>query len=1071
MKKIFLAALLLAGFTAVPARADIITDAVKQVLQERLEKTIDQDFKDTDYWKGLLGNVANGTPEVTVQQIMDDYNVQSMAKDTGMKILAELVPEAAGPLGLLITAGDAAQKYTRDMLDFYKQRHLQDFTDQVLKPSKTTKELKANYDRFIEEYVNSGISDTNVLYAERKDQETLYYNTFLQMFGELARAEKVEQARKMAQQAVTRKLKNIGTDARQEVDMASEYLKSAGLAVTLEALKKYRTDADFKAQVKTAATRTAMDAKKEAENKPDPAVKPGKPATPAAAVPPVVSGGGTIFALAREIRNSAQEDFETRKYRPLDYSSLVSAYGQAADRVLANSSGYGTFAAEAEQLNAAANMQGSACTEASGPGSQIKECRDALGRYYSATEDVRKKLNDYSMNARKEADRLIALARAQASPLQFAREKSDKLHYAYSDAMSKASCSPAGSTADFEKKYLPACDQAIGAYAGALAEARAGAEELRNRITAYETVLNKTYSDYSDNFTRNNSLLEMAGAAFYGFKEEFDAAAGANQALASDYFEIGEPRILSQARLLADLQRTRSKSAEQLAMNKAYLSAHGGTADKLEGSLKVTLTTGLAMNLETFNPSDYYKSNLNDFVSGFLAGAIPLLSPSTKGYSPEENIPYKEGYLRVWDAPKYPFYLSVAAHEAKLKEFRKQLAEVREMQLEKRAADLAAAGKSEKADFERLEKKFDDTQALHSRFEALAKVGGKLTYATAGEEYFQLFYGQAATLAEKTLGGLEKDYADRIALAKAEEAKMEKVFTRYQTEDYKDEKGNYRQDLMDARVGMNCKKWECSSAVWQAYNKMQEATNAKWQADAQKFSPVKALTVNGRPVQAGVSGTLELADKDLINGEIEVKGELHPNTVGLVSDVKLSLDGQSYDKSLGGAQNFSYAFKPRQGQTYYIALKPSLLDGKAANVYPAADHSFAVTYTNTGADSIKDFYARFKAAYESRSSAQVMSLVSASWTAGDGTTASDLEETLRNNFRLYDEIKFDFSGLEISRSAGGSRACYNVTITSRIFKRNLKHEEKSGVCEELGADEAGRIRITGNFSGSYWYVK
>lgn len=123
-----------------------------------------------------------------------------------------------------------------------------------------------------------------------------------------------------------------------------------------------------------------------------------------------------------------------------------------------------------------------------------------------------------------------------------------------------------------------------------------------------------------------------------------------------------------------------------------------------------------------------------------------------------------------------------------------------------------------------------------------------------------------------------------------------------------------------------------------------------------------------------------------------------------------------------------------------------------------------------GEEGVHKFYGDFARAYQTRNAAAVMALISPDWSAGDGTELSDLEENLRNNFRLYDEIKYDISGMNVSKGGRGWQACYNVAITSRIFKRNLKHEEKSRVCDEVG-EEGGRLKLLRTASGSYWYVK
>ncbi|MEW5906044.1 MAG: hypothetical protein AB1734_04580 [Elusimicrobiota bacterium] len=122
-----------------------------------------------------------------------------------------------------------------------------------------------------------------------------------------------------------------------------------------------------------------------------------------------------------------------------------------------------------------------------------------------------------------------------------------------------------------------------------------------------------------------------------------------------------------------------------------------------------------------------------------------------------------------------------------------------------------------------------------------------------------------------------------------------------------------------------------------------------------------------------------------------------------------------------------------------------------------------------GEDKVRAFYDKFRAAYEGRNAGAVMNLVSPDWSSGDEVgDFQELESSLRASFRLYDEIKYSVTGLKAeSLGRGGWRACYEAAITSRIFKRNLKHEEKSSVCEEL-REEDGKLRIVRTLSGRYW---
>ena len=80
---------------------------------------------------------------------------------------------------------------------------------------------------------------------------------------------------------------------------------------------------------------------------------------------------------------------------------------------------------------------------------------------------------------------------------------------------------------------------------------------------------------------------------------------------------------------------------------------------------------------------------------------------------------------------------------------------------------------------------------------------------------------------------------------------------------------------------------------------------------------------------------------------------------------------------------------------------------------------------------IKTFYGQFKQAYESRNDALVMSYISNSWQAGDGTSLSDLQKNLRQTFRVFDEIRYNMGTPSINRlSEGLYQVAYDLTIIS-----------------------------------------
>ncbi|MEJ5227570.1 hypothetical protein [Thermodesulfovibrio sp.] len=122
---------------------------------------------------------------------------------------------------------------------------------------------------------------------------------------------------------------------------------------------------------------------------------------------------------------------------------------------------------------------------------------------------------------------------------------------------------------------------------------------------------------------------------------------------------------------------------------------------------------------------------------------------------------------------------------------------------------------------------------------------------------------------------------------------------------------------------------------------------------------------------------------------------------------------------------------------------------------------------------IRNFYNQFKSDYESRNDSLVMSFLGDSWSAGDGTTLADLQNNLRRTFKTFDEVRFNLQNLTIEQvSYDVFRISYDVTITSRIYKRNIKHEEKSSVVEEVTVDSSSkRAKISRTISGRFWYIK
>lgn len=120
---------------------------------------------------------------------------------------------------------------------------------------------------------------------------------------------------------------------------------------------------------------------------------------------------------------------------------------------------------------------------------------------------------------------------------------------------------------------------------------------------------------------------------------------------------------------------------------------------------------------------------------------------------------------------------------------------------------------------------------------------------------------------------------------------------------------------------------------------------------------------------------------------------------------------------------------------------------------------------------LKEFYDRFKQAYESRNESSLMGLIADSWSAGDGTTVDDLREHFNNMFSVFNEIRLTVANIQAQKVGEGRwQVTYEITIKGRIFDNNIRHEEKSSVTEEVQLDARGG-KIVKTLQGRFWYVQ
>lgn len=120
---------------------------------------------------------------------------------------------------------------------------------------------------------------------------------------------------------------------------------------------------------------------------------------------------------------------------------------------------------------------------------------------------------------------------------------------------------------------------------------------------------------------------------------------------------------------------------------------------------------------------------------------------------------------------------------------------------------------------------------------------------------------------------------------------------------------------------------------------------------------------------------------------------------------------------------------------------------------------------------IREFYAKFKDAYEAKDEIQVVSLISGDWNSSDGNSIMELEENLYNMFSVFDEVVYSISGLSVQPDQNGLfRVSYNLAIKGTIFESGIEHTEKSSV-QELVKVDSGKVSIIKTLSGNFWSMQ
>ena len=1019
---------------------------------------------------------------------------QALAQEAVLSALEVLVEDAVPPIKLLLTMNDIVYGYTQGMLDFYSSLHHQEFTDEVLKPAENPAQLTQLYDEFMEKHTEITYGGGNSLGdkdKQRKDMEAEYKQVKSLME---ARERKIAEA-EAASAAAVRAVKRDQWEIKVKILNAENFLKLAKQPVTEAGILRYINDKAYAAEVSK---------KGEAE---------------AAKNPPV--SGDTPLEKALVLK--------TQYDKPLaqapDYSPVLREYGLNSDRLLTNNvtpEEYGKVKEELRGASAALNARCAEAAAAAGTDRARTEFRALCSReaekYSADTAAIDKRLDDYAAGLKTSLEALTMGGAGYGNnnaPLsaayqeiknaleasQYGRELpgADSEMYAVSIDNSYISCAhifkygynssikPSldslaelknrleGSTGrswttemttlEKMKENRSVFQRAAATYAGVIQFSENKAGDYAAKAEAYKQTFLADSAKYAELYQAKASLAAYYGIKYYDFAAQLAELDAAEKKLNKPDSLLSQAFRAKAAANRAGALKEVAAWDESIKANEAAISGSSGAPEEIKALVKWTYENKPVV-LDTPFLQQYYDRNFKGFILDFLQDALVLLDDKVSGCvntQKTEYARYGNGSKSVLEIEKGPANISLADHSKKLEEFGKKLEELKALDLEGRRARAAELVRSYETALARVPVKCTETVALGLE---IADAYNKLSWgiSLAGERY-QLYYGDRI-LTQKLLQAEYDLYAGRIEKAQALENERTETYKRI------DEAGTFTlSNVPDELLETVCwkDKWKPSNAAAMAWGSLIRNRYDRQSRAVHKDEPFNVVTIAGKRVSSG-SDAYELGAAALEDGKVVVRGELHKDAPAFAS-VSLTLRSSAPPVTVpvkDGA--FEYAFVPEPGKTYNITMKAEM-PGLSSRELPSAGRTFDVTLSDDRSQEVRDFYDRFKAAYESRNAPQVLALISDSWTAGDGTELADLEENLRNNFRLYDEIKYAVTGLTIQKNGGAYKACYDVAITSRIYKRNLRHEEKSQVCDELSSAEGGRFKIARTSSGTYWYVK
>ncbi|OVE78019.1 hypothetical protein BVX98_01495, partial [bacterium F11] len=314
-------ALLFSMGLSIPASSGLMTDILKEILEEEL-KVSAKNFTDPSKINQYLNDAANDNPEKIVSDAFGNLSPGSM----GVAFLTKIMPTMATPIGLLTTASDLAHTGTEYWLNWAREQKLEEFQKAVLTKTSSTK-LKNAYHTFINNWITGGGD-----YAGRKTLENKMHEAYLHRFAEVRKMERYEKNKKRVRAHALHTLNKAVASASRKMDWAVGHLKVAGKEPTPDLVRRMLKDDDFSKQtiregrnrVKKSIEAREKKRKGLAVTGPIPSLPPKEDLTPDLKAQVIVS------------ESVARLPEKTKSLPPPDFRPLYQSYKEAAEKLFAN---------------------------------------------------------------------------------------------------------------------------------------------------------------------------------------------------------------------------------------------------------------------------------------------------------------------------------------------------------------------------------------------------------------------------------------------------------------------------------------------------------------------------------------------------------------------------------------------------------------------------------------------------------------------------------------------------------------------------------------------------------------